>query len=83
MKFMSILSSGGTEEVVTITETIYAGLVILEKVQSISSLISTVGLRTALKLVVLNENQRATNQLYFVVSDRNYSVICVFVAYFL
>ena len=83
MRFMLILSNGGTEAVVMITETIYAELVILEKAQSISSLISTVGLRTGLKLEVLNENQRATNQLYFVVSDRNYSDICGLVAYFL
>ena len=83
MKFMLILSSGGTEVAVMITETIYAELVILERAQSISSLTSTVGLRMGLKLEVLNENQRATNQLYFVVFDRNYSDNCGLVAYFL
>ena len=53
---MSILLNGRTEAVATITETIYAELVILERARSISSLISTVGLRTGLKLEVLNEN---------------------------
>ena len=53
---MLILSSGGTEVVATITETIYVELVILERAQSISSLTSTVGLRMVLKLEVLNEN---------------------------
>ena len=80
---MLILLNGRTEVVAMITETIYAGLVILERVQNIFSLISPVGLRMGLKLEVLNENQRANNQFYFVVSDRNYSDICRLVAYFL
>ena len=83
MRFMSILLSGRTEADVTITETIYVELVMLEKAHNIFSLILTVGSLTGLKLEVLNENQRANNQFYFVVSDRNYSDICVFVAYFL
>ena len=83
MKFMLILPSGGTEAVVTITEITYVELVILERAHNIFSLISTVGLRTALRLEVLNENQRATNQFYFVVFDRDYRDICGLVAYFL
>ena len=53
---MSILLSGRTEADVTITETIYVELVMLERARNIFSLILTVGSLTGLKLEVLNEN---------------------------